>query len=157
MCGTILVWAVCSFLYLISIPFKPFRDRRRCRTPQPTPNLPSPLYIVLITLNTLVIFSPLQTNVIISVCLHPCPSVAFSIFSTKYGHIILKWILYKWTARERTVITWVEYELMSSGSGHGQMADPCEHGNGPSDTIKERNLLEKKNSYWRLKNSFPWY
>ena len=24
------------------------------------------------------------------------------------------------------------------------MADPCEHGNGASDSIKERNLLEKK-------------
>jgi len=50
-----------------------------------------------------------------------------------------------------------QVEMMSSVAGHMQMADPCEHGNGPSDSIKERNLLEKKNSYWCLKNYFLWY
>jgi len=36
-----------------------------------------------------------------------------------------------------------------------QMADPCEHGNGPSDSVKERNLLEKKNSYGVSRIIFP--
>jgi hypothetical protein len=48
------------------------------------------------------------------------------------------------------------YGLDSSGSGQGQVAGSCEHGNEPSCSIKGGEFIDLLSDCQLLKDSAPW-